>query len=136
MEHAECWTCCEGKWDEPGCKEGNHNGILAKDRLKLCLNNGEPNPNNGKPDNLCGKWYSDKSPDGCKYHSGYIEKGKWTCCSNDASASGCVEGSHATKIIQMKKQNYISILNIYLILDLNMRKKKVFKMSQQQIQKN
>ena len=93
----ECWTCCEGKWDDPGCKEGIHNGILMKDRLKLCLNHGEPNPNNGKPDSLCGKWYSDKSPDGCKYHSGYIEKGRWTCCSNDASAPGCVEGSHATE---------------------------------------
>ena len=95
------------------------------------MNHGEPNPNNGKPISLCGKWYSDKSPDGCKYYSGYIEKGKWTCC-NDASAPGCVEGSHATEDYPNEKAKLYFYPKYLPNPGLNMKKKREIKKSQLQ----
>lgn len=40
----ECWSCCEGKWDSPGCCVGYHRGVRQDRRIFLCLNHGEPNP--------------------------------------------------------------------------------------------
>ena len=91
----ECWTCCEGKWDSPGCKTSEHKGVLLQDRLMLCLNHGELN-DKGYPDSVCGTWYSERSNNGCKYHSGHIEKHKYTCCDQSEDAPGCVEGPHET----------------------------------------
>ena len=45
----ECWTCCEGKWNAPGCKEGKHKGVLLENRIMLCVNHGEPSED-GHPD--------------------------------------------------------------------------------------
>ena len=75
----ECWTCCEGKWNSPGCKTGPHKETLLQDRLMLCLNHGELN-RKGYPDSVCGTWYTERSNNNCKYHSGHIEKHKYTCC--------------------------------------------------------
>ena len=91
----ECWTCCEGKWGSKGCREGEHKGILLDKRIMLCLNHGDLNKE-GYPDSVCGTWYTKRSTDGCKYHSGHIERGKFTCCGQGPDAVGCVEGSHNT----------------------------------------
>ena len=91
----ECWTCCEGKWDSKGCTTGPHNGILLEKRVMLCLNHGDVNKK-GYPDSVCGTWYTSRSTDGCKYHSGCIERGKFTCCGGDPNSQGCVEGEHKT----------------------------------------
>ena len=91
----ECWSCCEQKWGSKGCKEGLHKGILLEKRLMLCLNHGDLNQN-GYPDSVCGVWYTSRSIEGCKYHGGHIEKGKFTCCGQGSDAPGCIEGSHST----------------------------------------
>jgi len=91
----ECWTCCEGKWGSKGCKQGEHKGILLENRIMLCLNHGDLNKK-GYPDSVCGTWYTKRSTDGCKYHSGHIEFSKYTCCGQGPDAQGCVEGSHNT----------------------------------------
>ena len=93
----ECWTCCEGKWDSPGCKVGPHSeDVLLEKRLMLCVNHGEVNPNTGHPDSACGTWFTERSTEGCKYHSGHLEKGQYTCCGSGEGSSGCVEGEHKT----------------------------------------
>ena len=92
----ECWTCCERKWDSPGCTKGKHKGVLLEKRLMLCVNHGEVNPNTGRPDSACGTWYTSRSIDGCSYHSGYLEKGQYTCCGGSDGSSGCVQGEHKT----------------------------------------
>ena len=61
----------------------------------LCLNQGDLN-NKGYPDSVCGSWYTSRSTDGCKYHSGHIERGKFTCCGGSPDSPGCVEGTHNT----------------------------------------
>ena len=91
----ECWTCCEGKWNSPGCTQGLHKEVLLQDRLMLCLNHGELN-NKGYPDSVCGTWYTERSNQGCKYHSGHIERHKYTCCEQSEDSPGCVEGPHET----------------------------------------
>ena len=91
----ECWTCCEGKWNSPGCKQGQHKEVLLQDRLMLCLNHGELN-NKGFPDSVCGTWYTERSNNNCKYHPGHIEKNKYTCCDQSEESQGCVEGPHET----------------------------------------
>ena len=91
----ECWTCCEGKWDTPGCTKGLHKEVLLQDRLMLCLNHGELN-NKGYPDSVCGTWYTERSNNGCKYHSGHIERHKYTCCDQGEDSPGCIEGAHET----------------------------------------
>ena len=84
------------KWDKVGCKTGKHKGVLAEKRLMLCVNHGEPNPQTGHPDSACGVWFTMRSMDGCKYHSGHLENGQFTCCSGGEDSSGCVEGQHKT----------------------------------------
>ena len=91
----ECWTCCEGKWNSKGCKEGPHKETLLQDRLMLCLNHGELN-SKGYPDSVCGTWYTERSNNNCKYHSGHIEKHKYTCCEQGEDSPGCIEGPHQT----------------------------------------
>ena len=91
----ECWICCEGKWASKGCQVGEHKGILLEQRIMLCLNHGDLN-NKGFPDSVCGTWYTNRSTDGCKYHSGHIERGKFTCCGGGEDSQGCVEGAHST----------------------------------------
>ena len=98
----ECWSCCEGKWESKGCKVGQHNGILEEKRIMLCLNHGELN-SKGFPDSVCGKWYTKRSIDGCKYHSGHIRNGQFTCCGQGPENPGCVEGSHNTAIYPDEK---------------------------------
>ena len=97
----ECWTCCEKKWDAPGCKRGKHRGVLLEKRLMLCVNHGEVNPETGRPDSACGTWYTSRSVDGCSYHSGYLKKEKgqnyqYTCCGGGDGSNGCVTGEHKT----------------------------------------
>ena len=91
----ECWNCCEGKWESKGCKKGPHNGILLEKRIMLCTNHGDLNKE-GFPDSVCGTWYTSRNIDGCKYHSGHVEKDKFTCCGQSKDSPGCVEGSHNT----------------------------------------
>ena len=91
----ECWTCCEGKWGSKGCKEGMHKGVLLEKRIMLCLNHGSLNKD-GHPDSVCGTWYTSRSSDGCKYHSGHVVGDKFTCCGQPPESPGCVEGPHAT----------------------------------------
>ena len=91
----ECWTCCEGKWNSPGCKEGKHKGVLLENRIMLCVNHGEPSED-GHPDSACGTWFTNRSIDGCKFHSGHIEKGIFTCCQGGKDSPGCQEGQHRT----------------------------------------
>ena len=91
----ECWTCCEGKWGSKGCKEGMHKGVLLEKRVMLCLHHGSLN-RKGFPDSVCGTWYTKRSTDGCKYHSGHIERGKYICCGQGPESPGCIEGSHET----------------------------------------
>ena len=91
----ECWTCCEGKWNSLGCKTGPHKETLLQDRLMLCLNHGELN-SKGYPDSVCGTWYTERSNNNCKYHSGHIEKHKYTCCEQGEDSPGCIEGPHQT----------------------------------------
>ena len=91
----ECWTCCEGKWNSPGCKTGKHNGVLLEKRMMLCINHGEPSEN-GHPDSACGTWFTSRSIDGCKFHSGHLEKGIFTCCQGGKDSPGCQEGQHKT----------------------------------------
>ena len=91
----ECWSCCEGKWDTPGCVLGKHKGVLLENRLMLCLNHGEQSEA-GPPDSVCGTWYTNRSIDGCKYHSGRLEKGIFTCCQGGPDSEGCQQGQHRT----------------------------------------
>ena len=98
----ECWTCCEGKWETPGCTKGFHKEVLFQERLMLCLNHGELN-NKGYPDSVCGTWYTERSNTGCKYHSGHIEKHKFTCCDQSEDSPGCIEGQHETVIYPEEK---------------------------------
>ena len=91
----ECWTCCEKKWGSKGCKQGEHKGILLEKRIMLCLNHGDLNKK-GYPDSVCGTWYTSRSTDGCKYHSGHIQRSKYTCCGQGPDSPGCIEGSHET----------------------------------------
>ena len=91
----ECWSCCEGKWDSPGCTVGKHRGVLLENRLMLCLNHGEQSEE-GPPDSACGTWYTNRSIDGCKFHSGRIEKGVFTCCQGSPDSEGCQQGQHRT----------------------------------------
>ena len=91
----ECWTCCEGKWNSPGCRTGKHNGVILEKRVMLCINHGEPGEN-GHPDSACGKWFTNRSIDGCKFHSGHVEKGVFTCCQGTRDSPGCQEGQHKT----------------------------------------
>ena len=91
----ECWSCCEGKWDSPGCATGKHRGVLLEKRLMLCLNHGEQTEA-GPPDSACGTWYTNRSIDGCKFHSGHIEKGVFTCCQGGPDSEGCQQGQHRT----------------------------------------
>ena len=98
----ECWTCCEGKWESPGCTQGLHKEVLLQDRLMLCLNHGDLN-NKGYPDSVCGTWYTERSNNGCKYHSGHIERHKYTCCGQGEDSPGCIEGSHETATYPQEK---------------------------------
>ena len=98
----ECWTCCEGKWETPGCTQGLHKEVLLQDRLMLCLHHGELN-NKGFPDSVCGTWYTERSNNGCKYHSGHIERHKFTCCDQGEDSPGCIEGAHETAIYPEEK---------------------------------
>ena len=91
----ECWSCCEGKWDSPGCEVGKHKGVILENRLMLCLNHGEQSEE-GPPDSACGTWYTNRSIDGCKFHSGRIEKGIFTCCQGGPDSEGCQQGQHRT----------------------------------------
>ena len=91
----ECWSCCEGKWDSPGCEVGKHKGVLLENRLMLCINHGEQSEE-GPPDSVCGTWYTNRSIDGCKYHSGRLEKGIFTCCQGGPDSEGCQQGQHRT----------------------------------------
>ena len=91
----ECWSCCEGKWDSPGCCVGKHKGVLLENRLMLCLNHGEQSEA-GPPDSVCGTWYTNRSIDGCKFHSGRIERGVFTCCQGGPDSEGCQQGQHRT----------------------------------------
>ena len=109
----ECWTCCEGKWNAPGCKKGKHNGVLAENRIMLCINHGEPGED-GHPDSACGTWFTNRSIDGCKFHSGFIEKGVYTCCQGGKDSPGCQEGQHRTATFpepEAKLYFYPKILN-------------------------
>ena len=92
----ECWSCCEGEWDSEGCTLGYHKGVKKDERVYLCLNHGEINPNTNHPDNACGKYFSMKENDGCQYHPGYVRNGNWTCCGGDKSGPGCVKGAHVS----------------------------------------
>ena len=91
----ECWTCCEGKWDSPGCVVGKHKGVLLEKRLMLCVNHGEQSEQ-GPPDSVCGTWYTSRSIDGCKFHGGHLEKGVFTCCQGGPDSEGCQQGQHRT----------------------------------------
>ena len=91
----ECWSCCEGKWDSPGCEVGKHKGVILENRLMLCLNHGEQSEL-GPPDSVCGTWYTNRSIDGCKFHSGRLEKGIFTCCQGGPDSEGCQQGQHRT----------------------------------------
>ena len=91
----ECWTCCEGKWNSPGCKVGKHNGVILEKRVMLCINHGERGEN-GHPDSACGTWFTARSIEGCKFHPGHIEKGIFTCCQGTKDSPGCQEGEHKT----------------------------------------
>ena len=109
----ECWTCCEGKWNSPGCRTGKHNGVLLEKRVMLCINHGEPGED-GHPDSACGTWFTNRSIDGCKFHSGHVEKGVFTCCQNDKNSPGCQEGQHRTASFpepEAKLYFYPKILN-------------------------
>lgn len=93
----EAWSCCERAWNEPGCTRGRHNGVRVDKRQHLCLQHGEPNPLNNHPDSACGKYFTIKEDDGCKYHPGYTKDGSWTCCGADKQIKdGCNEGKHVT----------------------------------------
>ena len=92
----ECWSCCEGKWDSPGCTEGKHRGVLLENRLMLCVNHGDQLEEGVPPDSVCGTWYTKRSIDGCKFHSGHLEKGVFTCCQGGADSEGCQQGQHRT----------------------------------------
>ena len=61
----------------------------------LCLNHGEQSEE-GPPDSACGTWYTNRSIDGCKFHSGRIEKGVFTCCQGSPDSEGCQQGQHRT----------------------------------------
>ena len=89
-----CWTCCEGKWDSPGCTRMKHREVHPDAKVLLCVNFGEPNPITGRPDSACGLYFSEKEDDGCVYHSGYIERGVFTCCGGAPGSEGCVNGKH------------------------------------------
>ena len=109
----ECWSCCEGKWNSPGCKKGKHNGVLLENRVMLCVNHGEPSEN-GHPDSACGTWFTNRSIDGCKFHSGHLEKGIFTCCQGGKDSEGCQEGQHRTATYpepEAKLYFYPKILN-------------------------
>ena len=109
----ECWTCCEGKWNAPGCKEGKHKGVLLENRIMLCVNHGEPSED-GHPDSACGTWFTSRSIDGCKFHSGHLEKGIYTCCQGGKDSPGCQEGQHRTATFpepEAKLYFYPKILN-------------------------
>ena len=80
---------------EYGFEKEDINGILLQNRVMLCLNQGDLNKK-GYPDSVCGKWYTNRTTDGCKYHSGHIERGKFTCCGGSSDSPGCVEGTHNT----------------------------------------
>ena len=92
----ECWSCCEGEWDSEGCTVGYHKGIRLEERVLLCLNHGEINPNTNHPDSACGKYYVKKECEGCQYHPGYVKNGTFTCCKGDKESSGCVKGEHSS----------------------------------------
>ena len=92
----ECWSCCEGEWDSPGCVEGIHRGVLQEERVMLCLNHGEVNPVTKHPDSACGKYFTEAEKDGCSFHPGYVKKGVFTCCGGDKESSGCQKGDHAS----------------------------------------
>jgi len=51
----ESWTCCRKAWDSKGCIRGEHRGVPEKKFTRLCLNTGEINPSNNRPDSACGK---------------------------------------------------------------------------------
>ena len=109
----ECWTCCEGKWNAPGCRDGKHNGVLLENRIMLCVNHGEPGEN-GHPDSACGTWFTNRSIDGCKFHSGHLEKGVFSCCQGGKDSPGCQEGQHRTATFpepEAKLYFYPKILN-------------------------
>lgn len=61
----------------------------------LCLNHGEQSEA-GPPDSVCGTWYTNRSIDGCKFHSGRIERGVFTCCQGGSDSEGCQQGQHRT----------------------------------------
>ena len=92
----ECWSCCEGKWDSPGCVVGKHKGVLLENRLMLCVNHGDQSDDGVPPDSVCGTWYTNRSKDGCKFHSGHLEKGVFTCCQGGPDSEGCQQGEHRT----------------------------------------
>ena len=93
----ECWSCCEGAWDSEGCTIGYHKGIKKDEKMYLCLNYGELNPQTKRPDSACGKYFLEGAESGCCYHTGYLKKGFFTCCGGDKETKGCFEGKHQTK---------------------------------------
>lgn len=98
----EGWSCCMQPWDSSGCTKGYHSGVPEDKQVFLCINHGEQNKETKYPDSFCGRPFSKKNSDGCRYHSGYIvgktPNKKWTCCQGSANKDGecepCTTGSH------------------------------------------
>jgi hypothetical protein len=93
----EAWSCCEGKWSDPGCTVGPHMGIKLNKRLFLCVNHGDINPKTHHPDSACGSYFTLSDQDSCKFHPGYVKHYAWTCCSSGKEiVDGCQQGKHVT----------------------------------------
>ncbi|MGL4947876.1 MAG: hypothetical protein ACRC42_00615, partial [Mycoplasma sp.] len=93
----ECWSCCEGTWDSPGCTQNYHKGVIAKERIMWCWHHGEINTFTKHPDSACGAYFTKDSTEGCLYHPGYFKNGQWTCCKGgDKFGKGCHSTNHET----------------------------------------
>lgn len=88
----ESWSCCRKEWTAPGCVRGPHKGVLANEKMLYCINHGKVNPGTEMPDSFCGAPFKDSGE--CVYHSGFIEKGRWTCCREKPENKGCLNDSH------------------------------------------
>ena len=62
----------------------------------VCVNHGDQLEEGVPPDSVCGNQKKKRSIDGCKFHSGHLEKGVFTCCQGGADSEGCQQGQHRT----------------------------------------
>jgi len=90
----EAWSCCEKEWGAAGCVTGRHRAVKHNQRIHLCLNIGEQNPNTGRPNSACGVYYKEGDSSGCQIHPGYLKGKRFTCCGREGQ--GCLESSHST----------------------------------------